>query len=153
MSISITKEFKWDMAHMLAEHGGLCKNIHGHTYRMEVKVTRVSNELIYGTGHSDGMVIDFKDLKNIVKELIVNPLDHAFMYWTKSPDSVEHEIAKTLLENDRKVFKVDYRPTAEEMAHDFLNQLAKGLEQYHVKVVSVKVWETPTSYAEAIQED
>lgn len=149
MSIYVTKEFQWDMAHMLAEHQGLCKNIHGHTYKMQVTVIRKSDTLISGTGASDGMVIDFKDLKIIVKRKIVEPLDHAFMYWSQSPDQVEHQIAELLLQNDRKVYQVNYRPTAEEMALNFFNILSQELEQYQVKVVSVKVWETTTSFAEA----
>lgn len=149
MSIYVTKEFQWDMAHMLAEHQGLCKNIHGHTYKMQVTVTPTSGELIRGTGAADGMVIDFKDLKEMVKGKIVDPLDHAFMYWTGSSDPVEHQIAELLLQNGRKVFKVEYRPTAEEMAGSFLGILREELAQYQVNVVSVKVWETPTSFAEA----
>lgn len=149
MSIYVTKEFQWDMAHMLAEHQGLCKNVHGHTYKMQVTVTRKSDSLISGSGASNGMVIDFKDLKTIVKGKIVEPLDHAFIYWSQSPDPVEHQIAKLLMQNDRKVYQVNYRPTAEEMVLDFFDILNQELEQYQVKVVSVKVWETPTSFAEA----
>lgn len=153
MSIYITKEFKWDMAHMLAGHDGLCRNIHGHTYKMQVKVSRKSGSLIEGTEHSDGMVIDFKDLKTIVKESIIEPLDHAFMYWTKSPDEVEHQIADVLIRNERKVVKVDYRPTAEEMAQNFMKVLCEELDKYQINVISIKVWETPTSFAEAMQEE
>ncbi|MTI67397.1 MAG: 6-carboxytetrahydropterin synthase [Firmicutes bacterium] len=152
MKVYITKEFKWDMAHMLAAHSGMCKNLHGHTYKLQVKVTRKSGNLIDNTGHSDGMVIDFKDLKEIVKEKIINPLDHAFMYWVNSSDEVEHKLADALLNSNRKVFKVNYRPTAEEMAKDFFKKLTDELDKYNVKLVSVKVWETPTSFAEVNME-
>lgn len=152
MRVCVVKEFKWDMAHMLAEHNGLCKNVHGHSYKLQVKVTRKSNELIENTRHSDGMVIDFKDLKDIVEKNIIDPLDHAFMYWTKSSDQVEHQIADVLIMNKRKVVKVNYRPTAEEMARDFFIRLTDELNNYDIKLVSVKVWETPTSFAEVNQE-
>jgi 6-pyruvoyltetrahydropterin/6-carboxytetrahydropterin synthase len=151
--VSITKEFTWDMAHMLAGHLGLCKNLHGHTYKMQVTVKRKTDDLIRDIDDSAGMVVDFKDLKEIVQQNIVQPLDHAFVYWTESPDPLEHQIAKLLLENDRKVVCVKYRPTAEEMAFDFINNLNNKLGDKEFKVTNIKIWETPTSFAEVKQED
>lgn len=148
-NISVTKEFTWDMAHMLANHGGMCQNLHGHTYKMQVEIVRITGNLIEGTGHSDSMVLDFKDLKDIVNERIVKELDHAFMYWVNSPDKTEHEIARILIQSGKKVVKVEYRPTAEEMALNFLRILRDEFKKFDVDVKSIKVWETPTSYAKA----
>ncbi|WP_408954435.1 6-pyruvoyl trahydropterin synthase family protein [Natroniella sp. ANB-PHB2] len=150
--LSITKEFTWDMAHMLASHQGLCKNLHGHTYKLQVEVTRNSEQLITESEAASGMVLDFKDLKKVVKEEIIDPFDHAFVYWTGSSDVVEHQIAELLQKEGRKVVKVDFRPTAEEMAVYFLEVLNAKLEGEGVRVSRVKVWETPTSFAE-IRED
>jgi 6-pyruvoyltetrahydropterin/6-carboxytetrahydropterin synthase len=147
--ISITKEFSWDMAHMLAGHTGLCKNVHGHTYKMQVEVGSYTGEVIKDADSSESMVIDFKDLKNIIREKIVKPVDHAFMYWNKSPDPLEHQIAELLKINNRKVVGVEYRPTAEEMALNFYETLMIEFEKYNIKVLSVKIWETKTSFAEA----
>ena len=147
--LTVTKEFKWDMAHILAGHEGMCKNLHGHTYRMQVEVARKSNDLIKEDKATSSMVIDFKDLKKIVKEEIVEALDHAFMYWTNSPDKLEHKIADLLKEEGRKVVEVDFRPTAEAMSFYFLNILKQRFKELNIKIISVKVWETPTSYAEA----
>jgi len=146
--VSITKEFSWDMAHLLAGHEGLCKNLHGHTYKMQIEVTRKTEDVILTEINSQGMVIDFKDLKQLVKEKIVEPLDHAFMYWINSPEPLEHEIAEILLKNQRKVARVNYRPTAEEMAMNFFALLTEELFPLNLELRAVKVWETPTSFAE-----
>ncbi|OCL28089.1 6-carboxytetrahydropterin synthase QueD [Orenia metallireducens] len=145
--ITVTKEFSWDMSHMLAEHEGLCKNLHGHTYRMEVTVAKKEGSL-EDEGSKAGMVIDFKDLKEIVKEEIISPLDHSFMYWTHSSDEIEHQLAQILQQADRKVFAVDFRPTAEMMAIYFFQSLEDKFNEIDIDLVSIKVWETPTSYAE-----
>ncbi|WP_041667644.1 6-carboxytetrahydropterin synthase QueD [Acetohalobium arabaticum] len=145
--VSVTKSFSWDMAHMLAGHEDQCKNLHGHTYKLEVEVTSKSGKL-QAAGASQGMIIDFKDLKQVVTEEIVAPLDHAFLYWAKSPDEVEHQLAATLQDADRKVVSVDFRPTAENMANYFWEILQNNFTKLDIEVVSVKVWETPTSYAE-----
>ncbi len=148
--IVITKEFDWDMAHMLAGHEGICRNLHGHTYRMQVEAMRSGKGLITGADRSDeGMVIDFKALKDMVKNTIVEPLDHAFMYWEKSPDPMEHQIAALLRENNRKVAQVSYRPTVEEMALNFLEILNKECVSYGIVIRSVTVWETPNNFATA----
>ena len=146
--VSITKEFSWDMAHLLAGHEGLCKNLHGHTYKMAIEVTRKTEDVIMSEINSQGMVIDFKDLKQLVIDKIVEPLDHAFMYWINSPEPLEHEIAEILIKNQRKVAKVNYRPTAEAMAMNFFTTLSEELLQINLELKAVKIWETPTSFAE-----
>lgn len=156
MCTTITKEYIWDMSHMLAGHGGLCKNIHGHTYKMEVTVARKDGDVIDvrcdgACSPAHGMVIDFKDLSNIVKELVVKPLDHAFMGWKDTCSAEEQEIIDVLKRHGLKTYLVDYRPTAENMAKDFFikiqNQLDALEHNGNLEVVSVKIWETPTSYA------
>lgn len=146
--VSVTKEFSWDMAHMLAGHQGLCKNLHGHTYKMQVEVTRKSGDTLSSDTSSAGMIIDFKALKEVVASNITSGLDHAFIYWKNSNDVVEHEIARLLKENGRKVVEVPYRPTAEEMALHFYEVLSKELETQNIALISIKLWETPTSFAE-----
>lgn len=150
--VSITKEFTWDMAHMLGGHEGLCKNLHGHTYKMQVEVCRIDGDVIKNCEASKSMVVDFKDLKNIVKAKIVEPLDHAFMYWNQSPDAAEHQIADILRSTGKKVVEVNFRPTAEEMAIDFFDQLSKDLEDCGLDVLCIRVWETPSSFAEVKKE-
>jgi len=70
--ISVTKVFTFDSAHSLPNYPGQCRNIHGHTYRLEVTVKGKVNP-------ETGMVIDFYDLKRIVDENAVNKLDHYYL--------------------------------------------------------------------------
>ena len=135
------------MSHMLAGHEGQCKNLHGHTYHLEVEVAKQKGEL-QEVGPAQGMVVDFKELKEIVNDKIVDRLDHAFLYWAKSSADLEHKIAELLEENSRKVVKVDFRPTAENMARYFWKWLKDDLLELGLRLEKLRVWETETSYAE-----
>lgn len=147
-NISISKEFSWSMAHMLADHKGKCKNIHGHTYVMQVTLEREEGGLINAPGTSDhGMVMEFYDVKELINDLIVEPLDHAFLYWTDSTDELEHEVAALLKKHHRKLVNINYRPTAENLATDFLKKINGKLVLYPVFVSELILWESPTSFA------
>jgi 6-pyruvoyltetrahydropterin/6-carboxytetrahydropterin synthase len=146
--IRITKEFTWCMAHMLANHNGKCRNIHGHTYKMQVEIAQNKGGLTSNMGKTDhGMVLEFNDIKEIVNRLIVDKLDHAFLYWKDSTDPMEHEIAEVLKKYDRKMVVIDYRPTAEEMALSFKKEIDAEISSLGVIVTSLVVWESPTSFA------
>lgn len=146
--IRITKEFTWCMAHMLANHNGKCRNIHGHTYKMQVEVKRLEGTLVSNIGKTDhGMVLEFNDVKDIINRLIIDKLDHAFLYWKDSTDPMEHEIATILKKYDRKMVEIDYRPTAEEMAISFKKEIDEEIKPLDVYVSSLIVWESPTSFA------
>ncbi len=146
--IKITKEFTWCMAHMLANHDGKCRNIHGHTYKMQVEIARKEGGLINAPGKTDhGMVLEFNDVKKVINEIIVDKLDHAFLYWTDSTDPMEHEIAVILKKYNRKLVEINYRPTAEEMALSFKREIDEHIERFGVYVSSLIVWESPTSFA------
>lgn len=146
--IKVTKEFKWDMAHMLAGHQGLCKNLHGHTYKMEVTVAGDAKDVIV-EGESAGMVIDFKDLKRVVNGLIVDKFDHALVLNVQSDSMFEQELYELAKKYNKKVVELDYRPTAELMAQDFIKKINThaGLVGFNWVVTELKLWETPTSYA------
>lgn len=147
-SISISKEFSWSMAHMLANHNGKCKNIHGHTYVMQVELERTEGGTIHAPGKTDhGMVMEFSDVKQVISELIVEPLDHAFLYWIGSTDSLEHEVAELLKKHERKLVEINYRPTAENLANDFIHKINSRLSDNPVKVIELILWESPTSFA------
>ena len=82
-TIRISKEFKFETGHALFGYDGLCKNVHGHSYKLTVT--------LMGTPISDpknvkfGMVMDFSDLKKIVNQSIVVPFDHATVLNVDSP--------------------------------------------------------------------
>ena len=146
--LTASKMFKWEMAHMLEGHEGLCKNIHGHSYKMEVKVSHCMGATC--SGPSRGMVTDFSDLKRIVTEKLINDLDHALFIDVSTPvDSVEQIILASV--GDRiKTFRSAFRPTAENMSMCFFRVLQGAFEAElpNVRLESVKIWETDTAYAE-----
>ena len=130
-----TKTIKFDAAHVLTNHEGLCKNLHGHTYRVDVTVAQ-------SAGDTKDMVIDFKDLKKIATEVICERFDHAFIYNTESAG--EREIAAVVEKNGMRTVAIPFRSTAENLARMFfgeLKALIPGLS-------AVKVWETADSCAE-----
>lgn len=143
--LEIVKEYTFDCAHMLSGHKGECKNLHGHTYLLQVGVS--SKQGVLEEGPSKGMILDFKDLKVAVKERIVDKFDHAYVMWSWG-NAIEREIGNVLLKNGRKVVEVPYRPTAENMAVAFYNELYSAMLEHNVEVTMVRVWETKTSYAE-----
>ena len=134
----IAKEFSFDMAHMLDGHDGKCKNLHGHTYKLQVEV---SGKLV-AEGAKRGMVMDYSDLKTIVKREILDPMDHAYIYDLNSEK--ESKIARLLIELDSKVYGIPSRSTAEEMT----KYMFEKLTQVGLPVNLIRLWETPTSYCE-----
>ena len=133
--ITVTKTIKFDAAHILTNHQGLCKNLHGHTYRVDVSVAQ-------GDGDTRDMVIDFKDLKRIASEVVCERFDHAFIYNTECAG--EREIAAVVEKNGMRTVAIPFRSTAENLARMFfgeLKALIPGLS-------AVKVWETADSCAE-----
>lgn len=150
MLLTATKEFTWDMAHMLENHEGLCINLHGHTYKMLVTVSRpVKGPSLQTAGAALGMVMDFKRLKEIVREELIDDLDHATMINEYSHDAVEEELYSLLRRHDRKIYRFPGRPTAENMCLEFFNILSKALYlKEGVVLQALRIYETPTSYAE-----
>jgi 6-pyruvoyltetrahydropterin/6-carboxytetrahydropterin synthase len=107
----VTKEFTFDSAHKLDWEDGKCKHLHGHTYRLQVTVK--------GELDSNGVVINFTDLKSIVKNEIINQLDHTDLN------------------------KVIENPTAENIVVWVWEKLENKLSLFEIKL-----WETPTSFVE-----
>lgn len=129
------------MAHALYGYDGACRNIHGHSYQLEVTVA--GNPLNDSTNPKFGMVMDFSDLKKIVKDQITDRLDHALLLNANSP----HRSMKDLTEKFDNVIFVDYQPTCENMLIDFVSRVKKLLPA-EVRLVSMRLRETPNSYAE-----
>lgn len=145
--IRLTKEFYFESGHALYGYDGKCKNIHGHSYKLSVTVL---GEPITKPGHVKlGMVIDFGDLKRIVKTEIVDVFDHATIFNNNSP---HRELAHILAEKEQRVILVDYQPTSEMMLLDFAERIKAKLPK-EVTLHSLKLHETGTSYAEWYAED
>lgn len=143
--ITITKEFSFEAAHMLSDHGGLCKNVHGHSYKVQVTVSSNDGELLK-EGPSKGMVIDFGHLKALLQEKLFNKLDHAFIYDEESTSYQELKIVEILRQFYLKLFPLPGVPTSETMCIYFAEKISSFLPKT-LTLQKVTVWETATSFA------
>ncbi len=145
--IRITKKFSFETGHALYGYDGKCKNVHGHSYKLNVTVI--------GTPISDqnhvkfGMVIDFTDLKKIIKEEIVDVFDHATVFNKNTPHV---DLAKELKDRGHTVLLVDYQPTSEMMVIDFAEKIKQRLPK-NISLHSLKLQETESSFAQWFASD
>lgn len=119
--VLVSKEFTFDSAHHLHEYEGKCTQLHGHTYKLQV--------VMMGKPDYRGLVIDFSEIKRIVRERVIDRLDHQYLNEVLPPMNT----------------------TAENMVVWMYEQIHAGLVEErlypNVKLEEVKLWETPTSYA------
>jgi len=144
--IRVTKEFSFEMAHALWQYDGPCRNVHGHSYRLFVTIAGVP---VAEVGNpKNGMVMDFTDLKSIVRDKIVNVFDHTVVvsrsFGREKTDIFEKLFGNTVL--------VDYQPTCENLVSDFAERIIPLLPA-GVKLHNLRLFETATSYAEWFAED
>ena len=141
-NIRITKQFSFETGHALYGYDGKCKNVHGHSYKLSVTV--IGKPITDTSNVKYGMVIDFGDLKKIVKEEIVDLFDHATVFNQNTPHI---ELANELKNRGHHVILVDYQPTSENMVIDFAKKIKNRLPNY-IELHSLKLQETETSFAE-----
>ena len=132
--MKIAKEFRWEMGHRLPEHFGLCKNIHGHSYKMIVEFE--------GELDKNQMVIDYYDVERIINP-VIEKLDHSFMV------NIDDKIVIEFLEkmNSKKVV-VGFNSTAENICNYLLSEIKKCSLPSNISSVKVRVYETQFDYAE-----
>jgi len=138
-TVRITKEFSFEMSHLLYNHKGDCKNIHGHSYRLFVTIKGRPNGNVNAPSY--GMLIDFAELKEIINSKIILQFDHAL--------AVSEEAYKnSFLTNYRgKIVVKPFEPTCENLVSCFAEIIRKNLPK-NVELHSLKLYETPTSYTE-----
>ena len=141
-NIRITKKFSFETGHALYGYDGKCKNVHGHSYKLSVTV--IGSPIENRNDVKFGMVIDFTDLKKIVKEEIVDQFDHATVFNETTPHV---ELAHELKNRGHHVILVDYQPTSENMVIDFAQRIIGRLPT-DIKLFSLKLQETDSSFAE-----
>lgn len=141
-NIRITKQFSFETGHALYGYDGKCRNVHGHSYKLSVTV--IGKPITDNENVKFGMVIDFGDLKKIVKSEIVDQFDHATVFNKNTPHL---ELANELKDRGHHVILVDYQPTSENMVIDFAEKIKKHLPS-HINLHSLKLQETETSFAE-----
>lgn len=140
-TIRVTKEFKFETAHALFGYDGLCKNVHGHSYKLAV--TLMGKPIEDTSNVKFGMVMDFGDLKKIVNKLIVKPFDHATVLNINSP---HRELADRMEQSGHKIIRVSYQPTSEMMVIDFAEKIKAALPS-NLKLHHLILRETETCYA------
>jgi len=116
--MKVAKEFKWEMGHRLPFHEGLCKNLHGHSYKLMVEFT--------GEPDNTGIVIDYYDIKKVIQPLI-EKLDHSFLV-----NSSDRELIEALDKLNSRYVLVD---------------CSQGLPD-NITNVKVRIFETESVYAE-----
>ncbi len=139
--IRITRKFDFETGHALYGYDGKCKNVHGHSYKLWVTV--IGSPIEDTTHVKLGMVIDFGDLKKIVKEEVVDVFDHATVFNKNTPNV---ELANHLRERGHHIILVNYQPTSENMITDFAARIKSRLPK-DVTLHSMKLQETETSSA------
>jgi 6-pyruvoyltetrahydropterin/6-carboxytetrahydropterin synthase len=130
MSYSVTKRIDFCYGHRLVNHEGVCRHLHGHNAAVEIEI---------GADDLDdrNMVVDFADVKRLVKDWIDRELDHKMILRHDDP------YVEVLRARDEPVFTLDSNPTAERLAQLIFDQ-ARTLG---FAVVAVRFWETPASCA------
>lgn len=146
-NIRITKQFTFETGHALYGYDGKCRNVHGHSYKLSVTV--IGSPIEDSNNVKFGMVIDFSDLKKIVKEEIVDQFDHATVFNKNTPHV---DLAKELEDRGHHVILVNYQPTSENMVIDFAQKIKDRLPE-NIKLFSLRLQETESSYAEWYQSD
>ncbi len=144
--IRVTREFSFEMAHVLRNYDGPCRNVHGHSYRLFVTIS--GKPVNDPENPKNGMVIDFTELKNIVLEEIVNVFDHSVVV---SRD-FDNEKMKMMTRTFGNTEVVDYQPTCENLVTDFALRLNKALPD-NIRLHSLKLYETAKSFAEWFASD
>lgn len=174
MNHEVTREIGIDAGHRVTYHGSKCKNLHGHRYTIQV----TCRGPLTTDGVSEGMVMDFGFLKELMMQGIDGPCDHGLILWAKDPllrllidvapspgtlsglpGDVWRRVADSI---DRcgswcgtgvcgKLYIVSFVPTAENLAHHWFELLqpeVKRLTHDQASLIRVRVWETPNSYAD-----
>ena len=141
--IRVTKEFTFEAAHALDGYDGKCKDIHGHSYKLSVTV--IGTPETSGDRSNCGMVIDFADIKSVVKQDILNFFDHRLI--------LRHDSRfKGIEESNERVRYVDYQPTCENMLLEIVDILKNSFDKEPV-LLSVALRETGSSFAEWYKND
>ena len=137
--MKIAKRFRWEAAHRLPWHDGLCRNLHGHSYRMVVELE--------GEPDARGMVLDFQHLKQALTPLI-EAWDHAILV-----DESDATLMAVAAQTGWKHAVLPCDTTAENLS-DYVagylcEQAAEMLQVHGIRRVRVRLEETEMCYAEA----
>ena len=132
----LTAEASFDGAHFLAGYEGKCSNLHGHRWRV---ILKIKAESLQSEGQQRGMVVDFKDVKTALKKE-TDYFDHTFIY---EESSLKEATVEALNAENFLMRVVPFRPTAENFSKYFYDKFVG----YGFDVAEVTVYETPNNCA------
>ena len=128
------------MAHALYRYDGKCKNLHGHTYHLEVMLEGIP---LQKTGDPfDGMIMDFGEIKSCVHKHILDVFDHAVVLH----HSTDYARNSSFLHQFEKVVLLPFQPTCENLTLHFADLLA-GQFHDNAQLYSIRLDETPNSFS------
>jgi 6-pyruvoyltetrahydropterin/6-carboxytetrahydropterin synthase len=139
--VRLTKVFTFEMAHALFNYAGKCRNIHGHSYKLEVTISG-SPRNIPGDPE-DGLLVDFGELKTWVNKAVINEYDHSLVM----KKDYSNALNKALTENFERLLYVDFQPTCENLIIDFAHKIEQNLPG-EVNLHHLVLHETTTAYCE-----
>tara|TARA_B100000809_G_C15060000_1_gene502021 strand:- start:7 stop:444 length:438 start_codon:yes stop_codon:yes gene_type:complete len=144
--MEITTKLEFDAGHRIPHHKSSCKNLHGHRYAIEVTI---KGGIVSDKSNSDfGMVMDFSDAKELIKETIVEEWDHSFI--VHKDDTAVLKFLESL--DDHKTVVFPLVPTAENMALVAMEKLKISFDKKFgalIKPFKVRLYETPNNWADA----
>ncbi|MBC5994517.1 6-pyruvoyl trahydropterin synthase family protein [Pontibacter cellulosilyticus] len=139
--IRLTRLFTFEAAHALQGYDGACRNIHGHSYKLQVTI--IGLPIVNEEHPKNGMVLDFGDLKQLVQETVIDAVDHALLLRA----DCDRKLIEALRRLHHKLLLTPYQPTCENMLIDFKTRLRKVMPA-SVELHSLKLWETQNAFAE-----
>lgn len=134
-----TKEFRFEMAHVLTNYKGLCGNLHGHSYKCLVTLSSDSLD--------NGMVMDFSIIKKIINEKVLGPMDHACAFNSNSDDKFENELYELCKKHNKRVVVFPFRTTAENMSKWIYDRINDEIGNLLIQCTKVELYETTTGHA------
>jgi len=137
-----TRKLEFDAGHRVHGHESKCAQLHGHRYVVEVTANAESLDSI-------GRVIDFSVLKGRIGTWLDANWDHKLLLWEGDGFAKGILVGAGASATKLGIVYVPFNPTAENMAGWLLDKSNDLLADTGVKVVSVRVWETPNCWADA----
>jgi 6-pyruvoyltetrahydropterin/6-carboxytetrahydropterin synthase len=142
----ITRRLEFDAGHRIPDHQSLCRHLHGHRYAIEITL---SGEVINKAGDAaNGMVMDFSQVKNLLRQHVVDLWDHAFLVFVGDAPVVGFLNSLP----DHKTIILDCVPTAENLARiafNILDTVCQDTYGNHLQLEQVRLYETPNCWADA----
>jgi 6-pyruvoyltetrahydropterin/6-carboxytetrahydropterin synthase len=146
--MQITRRLEFDAGHRIPDHQSQCRHLHGHRYAIEITL---SGEIINLAGSpSNGMVMDFSDIKILARQHLVDAWDHAFLAWRQ--DRTVVEFLGSLPSHKTVLF--DVVPTAENLARvafATLDAVYRDTFGNHLQLERIRLYETPNCWADALR--